>query len=60
MQKIKRIILLALTALTLTQSAEAQTAYKGQLYINNERFTLQGELLRVQLRISYDDDILNS
>ena len=38
----------------------AQVAYKGQLYINQEKFTRQGELLRVQLRVSYDDNILNS
>ena len=38
----------------------AQTAFKGQLYINDEHFTLQGKLLRVQLRFSYNDDILNS
>lgn len=36
------------------------TAYKGQLFINNEKFTIQGSLLRVQLRVSYNDDVLNN
>lgn len=46
--------------LTMGIGAFAQTAYKGQLYVNNEKFCLQGEVLRVQLRVSYDDDILNT
>ena len=50
----------ALMGLAMGTGAFAQTAYKGQLYVNNEKFCLQGEVLRVQLRVSYDDDILNS
>ena len=50
----------ALMGLAMGSGAFAQTAYKGQLYVNNEKFCLQGEVLRVQLRVSYDDDILNS
>lgn len=38
----------------------AQTVFKGQLYVNQERFTRQGEMLRVQLRFSYSDDVLNT
>lgn len=41
-------------------NALAQTAYKGQLYVNQERFTRQGQMLRVQMRFSYSDDVLNS
>ena len=55
----KLLLLLTAGILCLT-SAKAQTAYKGQLYVNEERFTLQGSLLRVELRVSYDDDILNA
>ena len=58
-QKIK-IVSVALLGLAMSMGSFAQTAFKGQLYINNEKFHLQGELLRVQLRVSYNDDILNS
>ena len=40
----------ALMGLAMGTGAFAQTAYKGQLYVNNEKFCLQGEVLRVQLR----------
>lgn len=40
--------------------AVAQTAFKGQLYVNQERFTRQGQMLRVQMRFSYSDDVLNT
>ena len=56
---IRKTLLLLLSFQCLT-SAQAQTAFKGQLYINEERFTLQGDLLRVELRVSYDDDVLNA
>lgn len=55
----RKTLLFLLSFLCLT-SAQAQTAFKGQLYINEERFTLQGDLLRVELRVSYDDDVLNA
>lgn len=58
-QYYKQLMLLLLGACWMT-TAEAQTAYKGQLYINEEQFTLQGGLLRVRLRVSYDDDMLTS
>jgi len=34
-------------------------AYKGQLTVSGESFTLQGALLRVQLRVSYSGNLLN-
>ena len=52
--------LLLLTSLLCLTSAKAQTAFKGQLYVNEEHFTLQGSLLRVKLRVSYDDDVVNA
>lgn len=55
-----RKIVATLLGLAMSMSLFAQSAYKGQLYINNEKFSLQGELLRVQLRVSYDDNILNT
>lgn len=55
-----RKISATLLGLSMGMSLFAQSAYKGQLYINSEKFSLQGELLRVQLRVSYDDDILNT
>lgn len=38
----------------------AQGAYKGQLHISDEQFSLQGELLRVHMKVSYDDNALNT
>ena len=52
-------LLAALMALLLPIAVMAQTAFKGQLRISNERISVQGELLRVQLRVSYDDNVLN-
>lgn len=60
MRQAKKKMLLLLLSIVCLTSAQAQIAYKGQLYINEERFTLQGNLLRVELRVSYDDDILNA
>lgn len=58
MKNLRKVILMF--AMTIATAAMAQTAYKGQFYINSERFTRQGDLLRVQLRVSYNDDVLNS
>ena len=55
----RKWLLLSVSLLCMT-SAKAQTAFKGQLYVNEEQFTLQGTLLRVKLRVSYDDDVLNA
>ena len=60
MKQVMKTFSVALMGLAMGSGAFAQTAYKGQLYVNNEKFCLQGEVLRVQLRVSYDDDILNS
>ena len=60
MKQVMKTFSVALMGLAMGFGAFAQTAYKGQLYVNNEKFCLQGEVLRVQLRVSYDDDILNS
>ena len=57
--KFQKLALMIL-ALSLGCAATAQTAYKGQLYINKEKFTIQGNLLRVQLRVSYNDNVLNN
>ena len=57
--KFQKLALMIL-ALSLSCVVTAQTAYKGQLYINKEKFTIQGNLLRVQLRVSYDDNVLNN
>lgn len=60
MKNPSRKILATFLGVSFGMSLFAQSAYKGQLYINNEKFSLQGELLRVQLRVSYDDGILNT
>ena len=60
MKQTMRFLSVALLGLAIGSGVFAQTAYKGQLYVNNEKFSLQGEVLRVQLRVSYDDDILNT
>ena len=36
-----------------------QSAFKGQLHISREAFILQGSLLRVQMRVSYNRNLLN-
>ena len=56
--KMKRYIFQFMLALAAC-SVQGQTAYKGQLHVSGERFTRQGSLLRVQLRVSYDRDVLN-
>ncbi len=60
MKQVLKKLSASLLGLAICGGAFAQTAFKGQLYINNESFSLQGELLRVQLRVSYNDDILNA
>lgn len=56
MSRIKTLFLL----LTLPLMASAQGAYKGQLHISDEQFSLQGDLLRVHMKVSYDDKVLNT
>ena len=60
MKQTLKSITAVVVGLAMGICACAQTAYKGQLYVNDERFSLQGELLHVQLRFSYDGNILNS
>lgn len=38
----------------------AQSAYKGQLHVTDERFSLEGQLLHVYMKVSYDDNALNT
>lgn len=37
----------------------AQSAFKGQLHISDESFSVQGSLLRVRMRVTYNDHLLN-
>ena len=54
----KRLLMMMAVMLVFTVSL-GKSAYKGQLYVSGERFTLQGSLLRVQMRVSYDSNLLN-
>ena len=38
----------------------AQHVYKGQLHISDERFARQGDLLRVYMKVSYNDNAVNT
>lgn len=49
-----------LLSMLCCMGAVGQTAYKGQLHVSDERFTLQGQLLRVYMKVSYDDNALNT
>lgn len=57
--RVRAVAILPLLLLTVVPMA-AQTAYKGQLHVSDEQFSLQGSLLRVQMRVSYEDNLLNS
>jgi len=48
-----------LAAMLVALPAFSQSAFKGQLHIGDESFSLQGTLLRVKMRVSYDDSLLN-
>lgn len=48
-----------LAAVLVALPAFSQSAFKGQLHIGNESFSLQGSLLRVKMHVSYDDNLLN-
>ncbi len=54
--RLKTLLLLLSVPMMLT----AQKAYKGQLHVSDEQFSLQGELLRVHMKVSYDDNALNT
>jgi hypothetical protein len=49
-----------LAAVLVSASAQAQTVYKNQLLVSNQQFKLEGSLLRVKMRVSYDAGVLNS
>ena len=59
MNQIQRQIALAALILTLLLPVGAQSAFKGQLHVSRESFTIQGSLLRVQMRVSYNKSLLN-
>ena len=52
------IAILLLAFMTCLPTA-AQHAFKGQIRISDESFTMQGSLLRVRMHVSYDDNLLN-
>jgi len=45
---------------TMPAQIKAQLAYKGQLYINDERFYRDGSLLHVYMRVSYSRDAIGT
>ena len=53
----KRILLIL--GLTFSLGVQAQLAFKGQLHVSDMDFSVQGSLLRVQMRVSYDKNLLN-
>lgn len=54
----KRYIL-QLGLMMLALGAQAQSAYKGQIYVSDETFSLQGSMLRVKMRVSYNANVVN-
>lgn len=52
------ICLLCLSA--ATHSVKAQMMYKGQFYINEIRFQRAGQLLHIDLKVSYDKGVVNA
>jgi len=60
MKTIRLKTLLLLLMLALPMALAAQGAYKGQLQVSEEQFSLQGELLHVYMKVSYDDDVINT
>lgn len=61
--KLKRLGIISAVALlwsVVTVPVLSQTAYKGQLLVNEESFTRQGNLLRVRMKVSYDRTTVGS
>ena len=54
-----KIKIVVLAALLVAVPAFSQSAFKGQLHISGESFSLQGSLLRVKMHVNYDDNLLN-
>ena len=46
-------------ALMFSLAAYSQVAFKGQLHVSDAAFSVQGSLLRVQMRVSYGKNLLN-
>ena len=44
----------------VASTASAQTVYGGQIYVNSENFTRQGDLLRVRMKVSYDSSVVGN
>lgn len=58
-QSIRKKLLMSLAVLFVCTASLGKEAYKGQLHVSGESFTLQGSLLRVQFRVSYSANLLN-
>lgn len=56
MSRLKTLLLL----LSVPMALAAQGAYKGQLHVSDEQFSIQGDMLRVHMKVSYDDKVLNT
>lgn len=54
-----RLSILLSAMLSLT-TALGQSAYKGQLRVSDEHFAVQGDLLHVHMKVSYDNDVVNT
>lgn len=52
--------LLLMLLVTFSMTVSAQTAYKGQLYVSDESFHHDGDMLRVHMKVSYDDTAVPS
>ena len=55
----RKKLMMTLAVLLVCTVTLGKGAYKGQLLVSGEQFTLQGSLLRVQFRVSYDANLLN-
>ena len=40
--------------------SSAQTVYGGQIYVDSENFTRQGDFLRVRMKVSYDSSVVGN
>ncbi len=61
--KFKRLVrfsIAAILSLCTVMPCCSQTAYKGQLFINEESFTRQGDLLHVRMKVSYNESAVGS
>lgn len=59
MNLIRQSIAFMAVVLTVSLPVCGQSAFKGQLHISDESFSVQGSLLRVRMRVTYDDHLLN-